>query len=335
MQAKEKVFERIGQTFELYKNNFVPLTVLIFVVTFAFQVWFLNIMFWIMGSSFSTPSSESIGSFYSVWVIIGIIFFIIWFLVYLMILIPATIATIKGVQQAYTWEVVDPKQNLRYAISNFLNTLRTYWYIFAYVALIPALIFIVAWLLFIIGTAWGIGVLSALWWVVMWIAVIVFIVFAIYRWIRSTFSLYNAVDKDEYTKINFQESLWYTENLWWRIVWNMIVIWIIGAIIWMIVGFVAGLVWIGATEVSSTQMLSGEVSSDAIGAMMNNIWTVSIFTILESILTSILQSFTTVLGIIFGYIFLKRLAFEKGDEIENITAKKEVKKAISKKTEEL
>ena len=52
----------------------------------------------------------------------------------------------------------------------------------------------------------------------MWFSCALFVVFGIYRGIKTTFSLYSAVVYDTFTKKNFKKSLEVTKNQWWRIV---------------------------------------------------------------------------------------------------------------------
>jgi hypothetical protein len=65
------------------------------------------------------------------------------FLVYLLLYIPVFLGLIKTIQQVYNNEAVKIQKNIYYGFSRLWLSMKTYWYIFAYVALIPALIFIV------------------------------------------------------------------------------------------------------------------------------------------------------------------------------------------------
>jgi len=118
--------------------------------------------------------------------------------------------------------------------------MKTYWYIFAYIALIPSFIFIIWWLLFNASYyIWNYDLLKQLWIVMIIVSVILFIFFAIYRWTKSKFALYSAVNDDAFTKENFHYSIIITNNNWWRIVWNYlllgIIIYIFSLLFWSII----------------------------------------------------------------------------------------------------
>lgn len=324
MEAKAWVFERIGQAFSLYVNNFIPLTVAYIVIIFIFEVIVMNLFQFSVLGNLNFGEEGALTQIYTVSTLIWIILGIIWFLAYIMILVPVNIATIKWVQQAYNGTTVTVEKNLRSAVLNILNIFKVYWYIFAYVALIPMCIMIV-WLLIILwGQLSGNSILLWLWSGITVIAGIILTVSAIYRGIRTTFSLYNAIEKNEYTKFNFQESIEMSKDNWWRIVWNImmfaIVVMIGSGLIWA----VSGLVWIGWSDIDYMSLVTQEnISPEDIKVITESIGKMSISGILWTVLDAILQALIAVFWISFMYIFFKRLQLENDDTpIENISAQK-------------
>ena len=115
---------------------------------------------------------------------------------------------------------------------NLFQSFYTYRYIFAYIYLFPAIIFICWWILFNVNALFldewiysevvnKLSIAALMFWF------FVAIVSAIYKWFRTTFSLYNAVRDESFTKENFIQSVKITKNNWWRIVWNFILVWFI------------------------------------------------------------------------------------------------------------
>jgi len=110
--AKETVFDRIEQTFELFKNNFIELFLPIFLYTFWTITIFTNTFsyFWLKYiQEFINNFSESkiAENFdwinYSSEIIIWASIFIILTILFVTIYIPFWLATVKWIKQAYNW----------------------------------------------------------------------------------------------------------------------------------------------------------------------------------------------------------------------------------------
>jgi len=321
MKAQEKVLDRIEQSFEILKKAFVYLVAPFFVYyMFSFVFFALLILYfvfsWFFLSIFNTMDYNNFFLFFSNPKIILLISLGMFFwLIYLLLYIPFFIYAIKTIWDFYKWaEKVDFKENFLYSLNRFLNIMKTYWYIFAYVALIPALIFILWGAIFNIGyfLKWD-DIYKTIWWSLMWIWTFLFIAFAVYRWIKSTFSVYSAVDSDDFTRENFTVSIRITEKKWWRILWNVMLVWII---VWLLSWIASNFFSLFFSNSSSLSSLSSNISSqEFIKEFMSN------FSYFNYFVSWFFEMFISTVGkvfiLIFIYVFYKRLFNEYTDS--NIT----------------
>ena len=204
---KKSVLDRIEQSFILLKQNFVELFLPIFLYKLISIVLFGSIAAYYFFRNVWKISDNSLDFFSSLndpFIVLSIAIGIFLFLLYLLLYIPIFLWLIHSIKQAYNWDVVTGKQNILYWFSRFSDSMKTYWYIFSYVALLPAIIFIIGGLLFNAGFyfSWfesGKYIGGA----IMVFSWVLFLVFALYRGIKSSFSLFSAVDRDTFTKNNF------------------------------------------------------------------------------------------------------------------------------------
>ena len=329
IKAKETVFDRIEQTFELFKDNFLKLLIPIFAYTFLTATIFISVATFFLikysknlSESFLDKSNIENLTFlnYSPEIIIGISVWIILIILYVTFYIPFLLATIKWIKQAYNAENITVKENIIYWFKNILKSFQTYWFIFAYVALIPAIIWIVWGILSIYGLQYNDQNYTFTWAIIAWLALFLFLIFSIYRWLKSSFALYSAVDKDKYTKQNFTNSIEITKNKWWRIFWNLI-----------LTSFIAWLVmWVIDNALNSLFPSSFDTSEIWLENIMNakETWNFDIepiYKILDSyspiidfisnIINWLLSSTITVFIMIFIYILYKRLEIESDTKI--------------------
>lgn len=243
MIANESLFSRIEQSFTLFISNFIgiflPLFLYNFITTVVLYKSFQYVFF----------SWDYIWNNSQIWIIpnittnteIFIVLSIFLVIMYYIILIPFWIATIKSIKDWFNWEKININENIIYWFKNIFNSFKTYWYIFAYVALIPSVIFIVWGILLNIWVYEKLSNLTSTWIFLMILSIIIFIVFSVYRWIKSTFALYNAIDNDIFTNDNFKQSILLTDNNWWRIVWNFILLSIITSILLSIISVITSI----------------------------------------------------------------------------------------------
>jgi hypothetical protein len=303
---KISVLDRIEQSFEIFRKNFIKL----FLPIFLYKLLSVVLFWWIATYYFISniwKLSDNTLDFFTIlndpYIITSIVIWVFLFIVYLLLYIPVLLSIIKSTKQSYNWEKINIQENLLYWFSRFSKSMKTYWYIFVYVALLPAIIFIIWWGLF---NAWFYFPDFSIWkqigWVIMVFSWILFLVFSLYRWIKTTFSISSAIDKDKFTKENFLHSLHITKNNWWRIFWNFFFVWFI---VWLVWSFLSWAVWIFIPSAFDFEEIKSVED-------LKNIWEVfSIFPLLLSnFVKSIIDTAGLVFIIIFTYIFFKRLEQE-------------------------
>ena len=327
---KKSVFDRFEQTFDLFKNNFVKLFFPIFLFNF-----FTVILFWtLVKIKFFNKISWSISSFDSFFtflnsseVVMIIVLFMIWLILYLILYIPFFVWLVKSIGQWFDWEEITPKKNIYFWFKNLGWIFKTYRFIFAYVALIPSLLFISWWSLIIFQSYFKLDeIFKNIWFILIVFSVIFFISFMIYRKLKTTFSLYNAIDKNGFTKNNFDFSIDITNNNWWRILGNLIIVWII---IWTISSIISMFVKISWTslnlmnslDIQDFQNITFENASKKIKYIIDIY--IKEYSIILSIVSDVINHIITLIWFIFitifNFIFFRRL------EIESIPVWKEVK----------
>lgn len=312
MEAKVWVLDRIEQSFMLFKNNFVDFFMPMFLYNLIAIVVVFTILIWLFFWSIWSVFSWGLDSF-SWWIdvfnflnnpfiVISIWVWMIFFIVYLILYIPIFLWLLKTIKQSVNNEKVTSKENLFYWFSKLSDAFRTYWYIFAYVALLPSIFFILWWLLFNLWFFKWIDELKQVWGFLMILATLLFLVFIVYRWIRATFAMYWALDSELFTKENFLNTVNITVDNWWRILWNFFLVWLVVSLLsWLISKVISiftyswvNLESIGSLEdllsVASNFNVIGQIFSWFFGSIINTIWTVFV--------------------IVFTYIFYLRLKDE-------------------------
>lgn len=322
MIIKAWVFDRIEQTFFLFKDNFVWLFLPIFLYNFISVVVFWTITkYYIITNIASIENIEWLDLFAFLnnpKVALIIITTVFLFIVYLLLYIVILLWFIKSVKQVAYGEKINILENIKYWITRFFSSMKTYWYIFSYVALFPAIIFIAWWILFNTWLYfWDLYLLKQIGLILMWVSVFIFIIFAIYRWIKTSFSIYLATDKDCFTKEKFNNSLEITNEKWWRILWNFLLIGLlvslVTSIIWWIIWIISfvGWGWISLLEWFITWFQSQD--PEVIVSLFKEY--ISIFSlsweILWNTIDNILNTISSVFILTFTYLFYKRLEGEK------------------------
>lgn len=195
----------------------------------------------------------------------------------------------------------------RYWVTRLLRSFYTYYYIFIYIYLIPVIIFFIWWLMVIWDKLTSVGgfvpYFSNVWfWLVIASAVLA-LVFSIYRWLRSTFSIYNAIESDEFTMINFEKSLVITKWKCLEIFWNLFaiwfIVWIISAIIWAIFSW---LLWSYHSSVNPD--LINNLSAESIRAIAK----ASLAIYPSEVIIQVVSWITFVIILIYTYFLFSDLA---------------------------
>ncbi len=301
INPKENFLDRIEQAFDLFISSAKELFLPIFAYQFITMIVIYTILSSILFSMFNfgwdiTSSKWILDSFWKLYtdpqfiLFISISIFLV--LLYLTIFIPFLVATIRWVSLAYKWEKVDVLEVVKYWFTNIWNSFQTYWYIFAYIALIPSLIIIIWWLWVIYGQSfWNNSIMNSSFYIV-WIGALILAISSIVRWIKSTFALYWAIDNDKYTKVNFKSTISVTKNNWWRIWWNIFLLWIIISLVswifWSIISMISWIWWFSITDLLSIK------TTEDVTKLLSNIGETTIYSILWDILNLIIS---TIVGI--------------------------------------
>lgn len=340
IEAKEQVFDRIEQCFDIFVKHFPTLFIPMFIYSLI-AIIFTSIATYIsllkldsfLDNTDTTNANFSNIDFYELFykpeTLMLVITLVILLIIYMTLYIPFLLWAIKSTSQVYKWEAPDWTENIKYWFKNLWNSFKTYWYNFVYVAIIPAILFIIGWITLIYGMQFNNDSITSIWWTIAVFSLVLFVVFSIYRWIKASFFLSSAVDKNEYTKDNFKHSISVTKNNFWRILWNLLLIWLLWGIIismfeWVINIFTATtvsdstielLAWLSGEEnpIESLKIISKELIS-SYSPLANMV---------SSILNWALNTVFSTFVIVFTYVLFKRL------EIENSGSNSQEKETIT------
>lgn len=342
LTSKENFSDRFSQTFKILKENFTKLFLPFFIYNFISIVILWTISKYYFYTSFLAIKWENTINYFGLLnnpiIIILIIIWVLLFIWYLILFIPIFLALIKSINQIYNEEEINYNENLKYWFSNILNSFKTYWYIFVYVSLIPAIIFIFWWLLFNIWLYFNnLKYLVNIWWIIIFISLLIFIFYSIYRWIKAKFALYSAVSNNNFTKNDFNNSISITENNWRRIFWNLFLLWILLSIIISIIWWI---IWLFMFVNSNPSFITNffhwydstlniKINNpneflETFKSYFNNFSFLS--EIINKTINTVLQTFSSIITIIFIFLLFKRLKLENEIpvlEINNKTIEKE------------
>lgn len=314
-QAEEKVFDRIIQAFELYKNNFVNFTVTIFLYNLV------ALVFWLTMGKFTNSflwGNESSG-LSMLWapsdIYITMSLWAIAFLTYIIFYIPVLVGTLKTIHDAMHEKNIDTVSNFQYGLRQFSNVMKVYWYVFEYVFLVPALILII-WLLLMLGAMMsGVWALAGLWGLVIFISVLTGIIFGVYRGLRSTFRLYGALEEEDFSKEAFTRGLEETSGKLWRIIGNFIVLsltlWLISIPVNIAINTVTGIhPSEDIMQIKNMVDNKDQMTLENVQSTIADMTKLSLWDILHKTLAMIYKTLVSVFGLVFIYIFYLRLKEE-------------------------
>lgn len=322
--AKEQIFDRFEQSFQIFFKNFFALTLPLFLYNFLFigVVWvllfaFVLVKFWAGFAWFQELWNMNLSSFYDPLMMLFITIGIVFFIVYLLWNIPLVLWTLRSSHQAIYGQEVTVMKNLAWWVKSIFQSFKTYWYIFRYVYLIPAILFIV-WGFCMIGfQIYNISELESIAILLIILSLVLFLSFAIYRGLKTTFSIFYAVDKQSFTDDNFNKSVKITDDNWWRIWWNFIVVWFVVGFIWSILGLIISI------------FIPSWFDFESLFYSFNSMWNIwdlqtidTEFNIVNQMINNVFSSFinqaTTAFIFVFSYIFMIRLEDEYVQKKENL-----------------
>lgn len=246
-KAKESFFDRFEQSFEIFKNNFYDLIGLLLgykifavLISITYIYFFLVFTFNLSQTPWYTVEEFIVNPTIVSFFIGGVALFIF----YLLLFIPIFVWTLNAIKKSIKWEKTSIEENLKYWFSNFWNAIKTYWLIFSYIALIPALLIIIWGIINIFGQyQWE--NLVMVWALISLIWVWYLLFNTIYKWTKAAFWLYSANFNEKYTEEDFEKSTKLSDKKWLRTWLNIFFIWIIttifmsliSLIIWTILNF--------------------------------------------------------------------------------------------------
>lgn len=320
---KGNVWDRLVQTFSVFKDNFFPLLIPLFLYNFIVIVIFGTLFKYFMINkiwNISIRGTDILSFLSDPFVGMIIIVTSILFILYLILYIPVFIWLIKSINQSVWNEKINMIENFKFWFTRLLGSLKTYWFIFAYVALIPSLIFIFWWVFINLSFyVESLSFLNSIWIILISVSLILFIYYSLYRWIKTSFSIITAISYDKFDKNNFLNSLKITDNNWWRIIWNILLLWIIISIIsWIISSIISIFMFSISFDFSVTDELMNWFTNwnlnitDMLNKLINAF--TSSFSITWSLISwfikNIINTIWSVFIIVFMFIFFKRLEYE-------------------------
>jgi len=299
----EHITDRIEQSFSLFKNNFInlvyPVAIYFILIYYFFEnIWLFVLNFFDSNKLYSPLNIEII-----IWIILLI-------LIYLTIYIWVIIWLYKTILDIDNEKKYDLFENYKYWFLNIFNLFKTYFFIFMYVFFIPSIIFILGWFIFIYFlTIWEIvftdfnkNIFILL--LGLFLYFIFSTIYVIYKSNKSVFALISAVIKSDFTKENFNKSLYLTNWNWWRIFWNFL---LIGIIIWLFNLIINLVLWASSNWLAEIIKNYNNIDQNTIVETFKNGYWFNI----KDFFSRLIIVFTMVFISIFTYIFYKRLEIEK------------------------
>lgn len=327
---KEKMMDRIEQSFVLFKNNFFKIFLPFFLYNFVyFLIWYFSYINASVFISNQFLDSTAIPDLFSLLNNTSSVIFIsiatIFFLLYLLLYIPLYISLIKSIKDWFESNSIDIKKNLYYWFTRTLKSFTTYYFIFIYVLWIPALLFITWWVLFNLTFFLELEVVFrdiSIW--LMIFSLILFIFFSIYRGLKSRFWLISAIDQDSYGKDNFKKSVHFTKGNWTRMLWNIFFVWLIVWLVKTILTSITSLLSVlkpsslfdyisveDITSIANWWNINEVVKVEDIKMFFEWIWKFELLWFIQSIINVWINTIWLIFTTVFLYILFKRIEIEK------------------------
>lgn len=245
IKIKWGVFDRIELLFGLIKKHIVGLMIPVFIyqlcgiVLLTFFMVFIGKQLSLIGD---IASVETVSQILTVPNIAMIILFFVVLIADILIGIIIGTWIIGGIKQLTRWETdikIDWKNYFFFGKKHLWNACKVYWYMFVYVWLLPCIVLIIGLAGVIIGSILDYDMVLQISNIVLIVGVIYLFINLIYRGMKSMFALFHAIDTDDFWKEAFYQHISYTDNQWWRIFWNML---LVGIILGTIVNIIQGIV---------------------------------------------------------------------------------------------
>lgn len=309
-QSKQWVLDRIEQTFSVLMKNplalMSPLIIFQIIMLVVIPQFGISLILW--WNFIETSSMNSV-------LYITMSLAISYGLFYVILIIPVTLWIIKWSSDLILWKDITAWNMIEYGFKKLSDSFKVYWYMFAYAFLVPALCFIVSGLIMLYGLYFNNEVVSAIAWWLMVISVLYAAIQWIYRWLKTSFSIWWAIYEDDFSKNQFESCVAYTHWKWWRIFWNFF---LVGLIISLLMWLVSGLIWSitfmwtvnSGFDINSLIQLENQDMQTSIENFIWNRSGISIVKIITDSISQILWSIVSVFMIVFSLIFYIRLKDE-------------------------
>lgn len=310
-QAKQSVLDRIEQSFWIFMK--APFQLVLPLA--LFNIIMLQILPAI--AIYIFPMQNAQMQNISLLISMGVTLAIIYAIIYLTVMIPVSVSIIKSTIDIIKNKKVDYQENIKYSFHRLWKLFRVYWFIFEYSYLVPALCFIASGFVMITGMFIQNDMLIHIALAGMWISGFYAIIQGLYRWLKTTFSIINAMYQNDFEKESFKNTLKITDNNWWRILWNLMLVWLIwGLIVGLMSGILNSLSFINS---DITDMISSENTEFNTQEILWNLQSFNamsfIIKSIEQILSALLSSFI----IVFSVVFYLRLRDESWNTPVTIT----------------
>lgn len=311
MQIREKVLDRIEDCIGILTKNIdlivwiIGIYTSIFIVSSAiFQILLSNLI--IDENFFKHPINYGIFWIYIFYLLIITILYI-W--IYLWI--------IKKLVNISKWIDSDIKEDLIFGIKNIINSFYTYYYVFLYVYLIPSIIIIIE-LILILYNLRKENNINQIMWIVIGITVLISLFFIIYRWLKTTFAIYWAIDKNDFSNDNFIFTTKITDKKWWRIFWNLMLINLILSLIWWTMSWFLWAFSFFGPQFDETKIkemfTSNTMDFILLKEYIQSVFSFNIATAIQGLFEKIFSGLTFLVNVSFIFILYKRLEIEYNEE---------------------
>ncbi|MDA9128848.1 hypothetical protein N9J72_00015 [Candidatus Gracilibacteria bacterium] len=310
-QPQPGVIDRIEQSFKVFLRDpmgfFLPFFILNFLTFLFFPVLFQSLIF-------KGGLGGNINMTFSIYILVMV--FITLGLVYMTCLIPLTVAIFRKCSHILDGKTTSFNQYLQYAIKNMNPALKVYWYVFAYAYLTPAILFIVAGIIVVGGLFTEIGLLVNIGYGAMVGVILYALAQGMYRGVKSVFAIAGAVASNNYTQEQFFISIRSTDNNWWRIVGNFVLIGIISSLcVGIISGLISSFTFLG-TDLNDLVPASGG-GSDWLENYLQNFGSTDLKSFVTDSISLIFSTIVSVVVIIFTMILSMRLELEQQKNVRN------------------
>lgn len=306
MEIRKDVFWIMEQAFSILLKKYKLLLYYWLINIVLFLIWF-----WVMKLMYNNFDLSDILGKKNVLIYLTIFVYLIFTIIIQMWIKIWAIKQIENVYKEWEQNIIN---NIKYWFERIIPSFVTYYHVFVYVYLFPLLALIV-WLIFINLSLNNWTESAEIIWIILIIIWAFYLLYSlIYRWTRSIFSIYGAVDKDSYNKDNYEENLNITKNKFRKI---FSYLFIFGLTVSIIIWFINQVTT--SSDPSVFRFDNKEIAErnyeyfvKNLPYFINSIFTLHISTIVNVFLWWIMNLYV----VTFFYLFYKSIESEENNIIE-------------------